>query len=361
MKKTTIAIKVCICLAFFGVLLSFIQANELRQMFNQINWFYFTLSFLLVPIMLSASCLKWKLLLDAKGKTVPFLTLIRIYLIGSFFSNLLPSSVGGDVARSFYAGKLIDNQAYSAVSIFVERFSGGILLLILVILAPLMHPSLYRSPYVFIPALAAFCILLVIFWVWKSTDPFRMPDKIIGSLFTLMHRGAEQSGLSLLVRMVDRLQSIYFLVRSKLKKVRHELNHALDALRHNRLLLVKVVLLTVLYYLLTWLNVYVSYLAFNVHPSFTAASALVPAVMFAGNLPITFLGNLGFMESVLVFYFMLIQIPAASTLAMGLLLRLKILSLGLVGLVVYLFYRQTHKEDQKQFEQFRKNRQAVNE
>lgn len=361
MKKTTIAIKVCICLAFFGVLLSFIQANELRDIFNQINWFYFILSFLLVPIMLSASCLKWKLLLDAKGKTVPFLTLIRIYLIGSFFSNLLPSSVGGDVARSFYAGRLIDNQAYSAVSIFVERFSGGILLLVLVILAPLMHPSLYSSPYVFIPALAAFCILLVFFWVWKSTDPFRLPDKIIGALFTLLHRGAEKSGLSILVRAIDRLQSLYFKVRSKLKKVRHELNHALDALRHNRLLLVKVVLLTIFYYFLTWLNVYVSFLAFNVHPSFTASSALVPAVMFAGNLPITFLGNLGFMESVLVFYFMLIQIPAASTLAMGLLLRLKILSLGLVGLLVYLFYRQTHKEDQKQFELFRKNRQAVKE
>lgn len=360
MKRTTIAIKICICLAFFGVLLSFVQANELRKMFSQIDWTYFTLSFLLVPIMLSTSCLKWKLLLDAKGKPVPFLTLIRIYLIGSFFSNLLPSSVGGDVARSFYAGKIIDNQAYSAVSIFVERFSGGILLLVLVIVAPLMHPSLYLSPYVSIPALSAFCILLVIFWVWKASDPFHLPDKIIGTLFSLLKRGAQQSGLSLFIRGVDRLQGLYFRVRNKLKKVRHELNHAIHALRHNRLLLIKVVLLTVLYYLLTWLNVYVSFLAFNVHPSFTAASALVPAVMFAGNLPITFLGNLGFMESVLVFYYLLIQIPAASTLAMGLLLRVKILSLGLVGLLVYLLYRQSNDDEYQQFEQYKETRQAAN-
>ena len=111
MSSTTFVVKAIISVAFFAVLLSFVRGNELLKMLDRIDWWFFTLSFLLVPIMLSTSCLKWKSVLDVKDPKIPFLTLIRIYLIGYFFSNLLPSNVGGDVVRSFYTGKIIENQA----------------------------------------------------------------------------------------------------------------------------------------------------------------------------------------------------------------------------------------------------------
>jgi hypothetical protein len=61
------------------------------------------------------------------------------------------------------------------------------------------------------------------------------------------------------------------------------------------------------------------------------------------QVPVTLLGNLGYFESVFVFYFLLIGVDGAETLAMSLFLRIKMLSLGGMGFIVYLLYRQKHR------------------
>ena len=360
MKKNVFSrsfyIKALFSVAFFAVLLSFVQGHELLAVLDQVNWWYFTLSFLLVPVMLSTSCLKWKVILDVSDRRVPFLTLIRIYLVGYFFSNLLPSTVGGDVVRSFYSGKIIDNQAYSAVSVFVERFSGILFLIVLVILAPLLKPELYRSPYVYIPAIAAASLLLVIIWVWSFRDPLHLPDKIARTLLSSMEKGAEKTGVSLLVRLAALCVRLYNGLFRRLQKFHDELKKAVVTIRRDKVLFCKIVILTVFFYFLTWVNVYVSFRAFNVQPGFLEVSALVPTIMFVGHLPVTLLGNLGFFESVFVFYFMRIDILPAESLAMGLLLRVKMLTLGLVGYLVYLSYKYYRSKELEQLEQFARSK-----
>lgn len=59
----------------------------------------------------------------------------------------------------------------------------------------------------------------------------------------------------------------------------------------------------------------------------------------------TLLGNLGFFESVFVVYFLLIGVSGAETLAMGLLLRMKLLIIGGIGYLVYLSYSHAEHGD----------------
>lgn len=68
--------------------------------------------------------------------------------------------------------------------------------------------------------------------------------------------------------------------------------------------------------------------------------ALVPTILFVAHFLVTLLGNLGFFESVLVFYLLLIGIPSPASLAMELLLRMKMLLIGIVGFFVYMAYKQ---------------------
>ena len=110
-----------------------------------------------------------------------------------------------------------------------------------------------------------------------------------------------------------------------------------------------------------WINVYVSFLAFGVHPDFFGVCALVPVIMFVGQLPVTLLGNLGYFESVFVFYFLLITVTPAESLAMGLLLRLKMMSLGVVGYLVYLLYKYHRAQELTQLEEFARQRHAASE
>lgn len=332
----TLLVKSGVTLGFFFVLSSFISGSDLLEIFQGIDWFYFLCSVLLGFVMLMVSCAKWKIMFREPGKSIGYWELLRIYFIGYFFSNLLPSTVGGDVVRSYYAGNLIKNQAYAAVSIIVERFTGLLFLLFLVIAAPLFHPSSYLELWVFLPACCALLLLLLLFLLWKTSEPVALVERMFSCLVRGAAKAAAVTGLSIF-RSIHRiiLRSADFTLL-KVQRFTGEMTSAVNMLLGNRRFFIELTLLTVLFYCLTWLNVYIAFRAFAIKPDFLGICALVPTIMFIGQVPVTLLGNLGFFEAVFVFYFAQIQIPAAETLAMGLLLRFKILLLGLIGCIIYL-------------------------
>ncbi|MFZ5797560.1 MAG: lysylphosphatidylglycerol synthase transmembrane domain-containing protein [Thermodesulfobacteriota bacterium] len=342
-SKRALIAKLILCCLFVVLLISFVRTNELAAVFSRLDWRYLTLSLLLGPLMLLVSCLKWKVLLDLGGKKLGLTELVRIYLMGYFFSNLLPSTVGGDVVRSYYSGRLLGNQAFAAVCVFGERFSGLLLLFALVILAPLARPGLYASPYIYVPAGAAFLLLCLVIVIWQWREPLGGPGRKLTAFGKRLRAAGHRSNSPLVRRAAEKSEQLGDGLRKRLARVHDELGGALRLVMGNGRIAGAIVLLTVLYYGLTWVNVYVSFRAFGVDPGFLAVVALVPTIMFVAHLPLTFLGNLGFFESVFVMYFLQAQVLPAETLAMGLLLRVKLLLLGLAGLFVYLVYKRDGK------------------
>jgi glycosyltransferase 2 family protein len=293
----SIFIKLIISCCFVWILFSFVQTKELVQVLSRINLFYFSLSFALVPIMVLLSCLKWKLILDLHKKKIPYAELLKIYLIGYMFSNVLPSTFGGDVARSYYSGKIINNQTFSAIAVFIERFSGIMVLLLLVILAPLLHEGLYRNPYIYIPAICALGLIVVIAWVWKVHISAQIFYQIARKSISFLYKITASAPLKLLLPVINTLEKIVLKVFRRLKKLRNEMTNAVSIIRKDNYLMVKILLLTVLFYLSTLLNVYLSFMAFNIQPDFLAICAVVPVILFVGQIPVTFLGNIGFFLS----------------------------------------------------------------
>ncbi len=346
-SKKKLFFKGILSLFFFSILVSFIQGNQLAVIFSQINWGFLLLSFALSPVMIAVSCLKWKMILDAGGSQIPFAALYRIYLIGYFFSNMLPSTVGGDVVRSYYAGKMIQDQSYSAIAIFIERFSGIFFLFFLVVLTPMLLPALYQSLYVFVPVAASFVLIIVTFWIARVKNPYILPRKffvfflaICTSVLTFVRYKKRDD----LVAVVDARYG-RFMVR--LEKIHMKLLMALKTIKKDRKLLFQLVLLTALFYVLTWINVSLAFMALGVDHKFLEICALVPTILFVAHFPVTLLGNLGFFESVFVFYFLLVSVPAPASLAMGMLLRMKMLFLGIIGFFVYMKYKQETGDDLK--------------
>lgn len=336
-------VKIVISVAFFSVLLSFVQGNELAQIFQQVNWFYMAVTFGVTVIMVVASCAKWKLILDLKRGSPTFWQLFKIYLVGYFFSNILPSTVGGDVVRSYYAGKLIENQSYSAVSVFVERFSGILFSFLLVIVAPLFQIQLYKNPYIFIPSLCGLFFAFITLWLWKAKNPLYLPNLFAEKIFQVLYWIGNKTGSGFFLKVGRGIEQVYANIVGKVKKVREELSVAVEAIRNDKRFFRRLILLTALFYGLTWINVYTSFLAFDVSVDFIKICAIVPAIMLVAYVPVTLLGNLGYIESVFVFYFLLVGVGGAETLAMGLLLRAKMLVMGIIGFCVYLVYKQKNK------------------
>lgn len=78
---------------------------------------------------------RWRVLLDALNQPVPISRLIYLYLVGLFFSNFLPTGMGGDVVKA--AELRHDTRATTAVSTVVSERLMGLLGAALLALAAL--------------------------------------------------------------------------------------------------------------------------------------------------------------------------------------------------------------------------------
>src|SRR5205085_1159720 len=79
------------------------------------------------------SALRWQLLARPLGFSHRLPHFVRLYFIGMFFNLFLPSSVGGDVVRAWYLNARSGRGMAAAVSVFIDRFSGLLVLLALAV------------------------------------------------------------------------------------------------------------------------------------------------------------------------------------------------------------------------------------
>lgn len=339
-QKRTIIIKGFISLCFLIFFVKFLRHNELLALFRNVNWYYLLLSFLLLPLMLFLSCLKWRILFVAGNSPISFRKLLSFYFIGYFFSSLLPSSVGGDVVRTYYSGKEINSLSFAAVTVFIERLTGLLFLLLFVCIGPLFHRDITANIYFLIPSVCSFVILICILLLFFFHPSEKKREIFTNAVLALLSRLQEKTEIGLLNRTLQKISELLVAFINKIEVFLKALEEAITVLHDKRGYLFTIICLTVLFYLLTWLNVSVAFLTFNKHIGFTIIIALVPTVLFVGQFPLTILGNFGFYESVFVFYFLFAGIPGEITLAMSLLLRLKTLSLGIVGFIIYTFFNK---------------------
>jgi uncharacterized membrane protein YbhN (UPF0104 family) len=79
--------------------------------------------------------LRWRVLLASQGVAAPFRFLLSSYLVATFFNNLLPTNIGGDVFRIKDAARYTASKTLSTAVIFVDRLLGFAALFALALLA----------------------------------------------------------------------------------------------------------------------------------------------------------------------------------------------------------------------------------
>ena len=127
--------------------------NELRAAHP-----YLLIGYLLLGgALLFISAVKWHALSAALGMRASLGRLFALYLVGRFFSNFLPTSVGGDIVRAYELGKSEGQLSRSVASIFVERFTGLTTLLVLAITA-LLTDSRFSSDLRIVGLISGFAL-----------------------------------------------------------------------------------------------------------------------------------------------------------------------------------------------------------
>jgi uncharacterized membrane protein YbhN (UPF0104 family) len=109
-----------------------VDTGELVSNFKLINWVYIPIIFLTIVIHYVVSSFRWKsLLIHHRSNEASRFYLFKLYFIGAFFNNFMPTSIGGDVYKVYKLGKKINDPITSFSSVFTERFT-GIMMLVLI-------------------------------------------------------------------------------------------------------------------------------------------------------------------------------------------------------------------------------------
>ena len=282
------------------------------------------LSFFVSLLLNLSSAYKWFLLLRSRRIEVSFFSAWALYMIGIFFSLFLPTSMGGDLIRIHELGKITGKRAEAAASVFIERFSGMVILFLLTIVALFMQRQLLSVAWMSLSLLVAVTASGGVIWVIVDERPYRFLKKLLDGRAALLDK-----------------------VLTKLDK----LHAAVVEYRDDRSALFVALLNTFLFHFLAVLNVYVTALAFSSEIHFFEILVAVPLIMFIMNLPIS-IGGIGLMEFAFVFIFELSGYGSALALSTALLMRVKIFfDAGLGGVLYPLVSRKTADKSETDLEE----------
>jgi uncharacterized protein (TIRG00374 family) len=136
------------------------------------------------------SAVRWQLLLRTQRLPVPLGVLLRSYLVGTFFNQLLPTTVGGDVVRVFDTARYTGAREAAFLAVLIERLTGVLALGVLALLG--LGVSLGRVGGAGLTAMVAAMILLTAIPTWLVWSP-----RLLGPALGLARRrgGARVQGL----------------------------------------------------------------------------------------------------------------------------------------------------------------------
>ena len=293
-------------LGLLAFLLWRVDWQELTHILSQASVGYVGAALLIELLNVMPRILRWRALLITQGTQEPFLRLLSIYLVGSFFNNFLPSNVGGDSVRMLRLGQLTGRGVDAASSVLVERLCGLLAVLLMGVAAVLSNWQLASAGGIGFLVLGTFVVfvlgMLLLFnlrrvrsWADRLTIPW----------------------LAALIGKLGKLYDSIYAFRS-----------------HGRALLV-VLAFSFLFRLGDVFRLYVQSFALHVPISFIWLVMVISLIAVVTSVPLS-LNAIGIQEGAYVFIFGLAGIAAPQALAMALLSRGVRLAVSLVGGVIYL-------------------------
>jgi len=265
------------------------------------------LSLISAQVIIFLNVFKWQILLRSRGYDISVFHLWKLCLVGVFFNNFLPTNVGGDVVRGYELGKQIQNSPLALASVFVERFTGFV---VLVGLNAVSFVALTQYRVTENPMLAATLLFAV---VGLAIAAWLVLDRRL---------------LSIVVRRARWRLAVKYLTKFE------KFQQAIHEFRQDRSVLLRAILLSCVYYVGIYGYVYYSMLAFHEDVWFLGVALVVPITNLVAFVPLTFNG-IGLTELAYVLLFPMIGVPAPAALSAIVLIRANTAISSLIGGLLY--------------------------
>lgn len=286
-------IKLIITIAIFYFLFRNIDFEEFSKiLFNSHGgWIFVALLMQLISTYLAAyRWFKISQLLVFKERLSFY---VQSYFKGTFFNQVLPSSIGGDAVRIIDLTRKEYDKKDAFYGVFVDRVVGLVGLLVLNLIASLLFFGTFEEDF----------SLLIIFIALSGIAGFTLLFHLHRLTFL-----ADIKFLNLFVRLANRLNKLYA----------------------SRLLLIKHISISVVVHLFSVLTMYGLSLALSLELSFETLLIAVPPVFLLTIIPIS-LAGWGVREGAMIGIFMLVGADQTKVLAMSILYGLLLIVSALPG------------------------------
>lgn len=100
------------------------ELGDLLNYWSDMNWVWVAGAFLITFSLLAIGSVRWGMLLTARGVKLSGLSYFMYYMVGMFFNNFLPSTVGGDVVKAYYLSRATGKTAIAFISVLLDRLMG---------------------------------------------------------------------------------------------------------------------------------------------------------------------------------------------------------------------------------------------
>ncbi len=128
-------LKVLVSLAVLGAIVAKIDFQEVLPVLAEMHWLPFVAALALFLGGALVRAYRWGALVWAQGVHVSWGRLASLYYVGIFFSQILPTGMGGDAVRMYELSRDDHRAAPAISSVLVDRFLGLLVLFAMALLA----------------------------------------------------------------------------------------------------------------------------------------------------------------------------------------------------------------------------------
>ena len=302
-KKAVFILKIAVTLGLCGLILVKADWSGIWVAIGDVKPVLVVIVFVCMLLNIVLCAKKWQILVSIHRIKVQLADLTKYYLTGMFFSNFLPSTVGGDGYRMYKVFSINRSKAGAVIPVVVERLSG---ILALVFLG-------------FVSAVISFR---------------HYGDEVskIGLLFGFI--GTVASILSVIL-VFNRKFQMWFkklsLIPEKVKNIVEYLNEY----RRNRSKLIQCAIISILFYLFLFSYRYILLYAVGATCSFSSLVVVTMLSTLIANLPIS-INGIGLLDGSFIYLISTFGVGYEAAITFMLLQRTLTSGISLVGGLIYM-------------------------
>jgi len=249
--------------------------------------------------------LRWQMLLKTIGINIPLKKLISSFSGGIFFSIFLPSTIGGDLVRAADLAEHTKKAKEVIATVFLDRLSGYIGLVLVILLAFLLNRELLFDKVVFTSVSVIMILLAIVLLVLFNNNIYSGITKFLSS---------PGSG--------------------KIKETIKNMHQEIHVFRNHKRMIILNLFISFISQLIGPVSVYFIGLALGIRVDFIYFIIFLPIIGAITLLPIA-VGGLGLREGLFVVYFAKVGVVKQLALAMSLLSFSFVVFYGAIGGLVY--------------------------